>query len=137
MKPVDDEHAKIIYYICGSVLNMAHNRSENKKEDYGSMFELLKDTVSTTKEEAKKASLPYQQVQSAEAVGLFYPTAEFYTKMLKLESVFHNILKDKNVALFGTGLVEEIEKQYLVFSEFMPHVEEDAVEAVFKCVVDS
>ena len=140
-KPVDNEHAKTIYYISGSVLNMANNRSENKKEEFASIFGLLKDTASSTREEAKEASLPYQRVQSAEAVGLFYPTAEFYNQMLKLESVFHNILKDKNVALFGPGIIEDIvfllSKQDLGFAQFMPGAEDDAVEAVFKRLVDS
>lgn len=105
-KSIDGEHAKTIYYyITGTVLRMVEKQSNNEKEELASVFRDLKSNASTTRDKAKQQFLPYQRVQSVEAVSLSCPTSEFYQVMLKIESVFHNMWKDDNVALFGLSIV--------------------------------
>ena len=59
--PIDDEHSKTIYYICGATLYMVQNRSKDNKEQYQHEYELLLNNASTTKEDAMSGNLPYER----------------------------------------------------------------------------
>lgn len=139
-EPTDDEHARTIYYVCGAVLRMAENTSNDKTEEYASTYAALKSNASTTKEAAREAGLPYERVDDTEAVSLIYPTKAFYQVMLKIESVFHNILGEDNVLLFGVGIVGDIVhmlcKMDVGFAQLLPDAEEGAITAVYQRVLD-
>ena len=59
-------------------------------------------------ERAKDFSLPCDRVEQQEKVEFLYATPEFYKFILKIESVYQELLKEKNVTLFGVGLVGDI-----------------------------
>ena len=59
-------------------------------------------------ERAKDFSLPCDRVEQQGKVEFLYATPEFYKFILKIESVYQELLKEKNVTLFGVGLVGDI-----------------------------
>ena len=60
--------------------------------------------MNLTKLEATELSLPTGYVEEQEKVELRYWNLAIYNFLLKTDSVYHFILKEKNTSLFGVGI---------------------------------
>jgi len=140
-QPSGPEHERTIYYISGFVLRTVHNRSEDKRESLASVFRELEANVSITNADAAAASLPIGRVEKMEAVSLYYASSDFYHAMVAIESVFHSLLKEANVYLFGTLMIADIvhflSEMDLGLSQFMPNASEDHVAKVTNAIINS
>ena len=125
--PTDDAHATTIYYIAGAILQTITNLASRSNGEMESALNLLQKSAKTTKAEAKETALPSARVEQREKVELSYASPQFYNFLLKVESVYHSLLKEKNVALFGVGLVCDIGHvlEWFIdetgFSNLLPH----------------
>lgn len=106
-KPRNQDHEETIYYVSGFAIRTVHNRSKDRKE-VAHLLKQLEQNASTTKEDAEAAGLPIGKVERMEAVSLYYTNNQFYEVMQTIESVFDSLLSEKNIAKFGTMMIDDI-----------------------------
>ena len=104
----------------------------------------MKKAATLSKQAAKSNNLPSARVEAKEKVALTYANNAFYNMLLKIESVYHNLLREKNVALFGVGIVGDIGfaletfRDALGFDDMMPSsVDEETRADIFRALVSS
>lgn len=107
-KPDDKSHEETMYYIAGAVMRMIDNMEGRSKPIYAAVFKDLILNATTTKSEAKTQSLPSGKVEAKEIHGLMYANKHFYQFVNKIESVFHTLLSEENVALYGPRIVADM-----------------------------
>ena len=78
------------------------------KNDMSQALKELKLAATTTKKDAKERLMPTSRMEAREKVNLTYTNSAFYAMLLKIEAVYHTLLKQENVALFGVGIVGDI-----------------------------
>ena len=142
--PLDNAHAETIYYIAGCILQMINNLSKKHKGELGEALEILRNSVMTSKNEAKQRSLPSARVEKREKKQLTYANSEFYHFLLKVESVYQSLLKETNVAMFGVGIVCDIGyvlESFSVetgFSKLLPDsVRVETKESIYRAILKS
>lgn len=106
--PLNDENVNTIYCIAGALLKTIDNLARRRKSDMSFGLKQLTIAASTTKQTANDCNLPSRRVEDKEAVALTCANSTFYNMLLKIESVYSNLLKEKNFALFGVGIVGDI-----------------------------
>jgi hypothetical protein len=129
--PTDNKHGETMYYIAGAVLNMIGKLESRSMKKYTPALKEIRENAVSTKTEARNDSLPMAKVESKERVGLCYINRPFYDLILKIESVFHTLLSEKNIALYGIQIVADIvvalSKENLGFGDFFSESHDDDV----------
>ncbi|EJK70768.1 hypothetical protein THAOC_07845 [Thalassiosira oceanica] len=101
-------HKETIYYIAGAVMRSIEKLKDVSKDVYvNALKDILLNAV-TSKSNAQNAALPSAKVEEKEKFDLYYPNEKFYALVLKIESVFHQLLSTSNLAHYGTTLVADI-----------------------------
>ena len=139
--PEAGEHEETVYYIAGYVLRSVHNRAEDKREPLRESFALLERQASVEKEEAKAAVLPIGRVMRAEFLSLYYASKPFYQFVMTVEAVFHHLMTEENVYLFGVLMLDSVVhflgKIDLGLGQFLPGVDDADVVMVQQAIIDS
>ena len=142
--PADQASSDVMYYIAGAMLNTVNNLSKQKKGDVSAALEYFKAQASTSKDKAKQDNLPLARVERKEKVSLTYANESFLKMLLKIESVFYELLKEKKIALFGFGLVGDIAYNLesfidvLGFSQFLPNTTSNETKLmIFRAIIGS
>ena len=142
--PADQASSDVMYYIAGAMLNTVNNLSKQKKGDVSAALEYFKAQASTSKDKAKQDNLPLARAERKEKVSLTYANESFLKMLLKIESVFYELLKEKKIALFGFGLVGDIAYNLesfidvLGFSQFLPNTTSNETKLmIFRAIIGS
>ena len=141
--PHNDSHAQTIYYIAGAILQTIANLATRRHGEMRLALNTLKNTAKVSKLRAKELLLPSGRVEQREKVELAYATPEFYKFLIKIESVYHELLKEKNVAVFGVGLVGDIGHvlEHFIdetgFSCLLPNTGADVKASVYRALLSS
>ena len=142
--PADQASSDVMYYIAGAMLNTINNLSKQKKGDISAALKYFKAHASISKDKAKQDNLPLARVERKEKVSLTYANPSFLEMLLKIESVFYALLKEKKVALFGFGLVGDIAYNLesfvdvLGFSQFLPDTTTNETKLmIFRAIIGS
>ena len=143
-KPSDNEHANTAYYIAGAMLKTMDNLAKRKENDMALRLKHLKAAVTTTKQSTKLSNLPSMRVEVKEKVALTYAINDFYNMLLKIESVYHNLMREKSVALFGGEIAGDIAftlesfNDALGFDKLLPiTIDEETRAEIFRALISS
>ena len=71
-------------------------------------FALLERKASVEKEVARAAVLPIGGVVRAEFLFLYYASKPFYQYVMTIEAVFHKLMTEENVYLFGVLMLDSV-----------------------------
>ena len=138
--PVDVSHSETMFYVGGAVSTMINKMGNRSKDAYSAVLLDIQSNTVTTKEDAKTQSLPMGKVEAKEMVNLRYINEPFFKFVNKIESVFHTLLSEGNIALYGSAIVADItqalSKEDLGVDEFLtePH-DSDAVSEVVRRII--
>ena len=138
--PVDLSHNETMFYVGGAVSTMINKMGNRSKDAYSAVLLDIQSNTVTTKEDAKTQSLPMGKVEAKEMVNLRYINEPFFKFVNKIESVFHTLLSEGNIALYGSAIVADItqalSKEDLGVDEFLtePH-DSDAVSEVVRRII--
>lgn len=137
----DNNHDETIYFVAGAVVNIIKSQGEQCAQKYKSAYkDLVSNTTLLDKEEAREASLPLGKVERREKVRLTYVNSQFYTFVKKVESVFHKLLNEGDVVLYGALIVRDItralSKNELGFKDlFTEQHDEEVISEVLKRII--
>jgi len=137
----DNNHDETIYFVAGAVVNIIKSQGEQCAQKYKSAYkDLVSNTTLLNKEEAREASLPLGKVERREKVRLTYVNSQFYTFVKKVESVFHKLLNEGDVVLYGALIVRDItralSKNELGFKDlFTEQHDEEVISEVLKRII--
>ena len=108
--PMDKIHEECIYMIAGAMMKAADDKIQQQRTTdtlRESLRELLR-LQKITKDEAIKVNAPTGRVVRREAVSLTYCSPEFYSIICKYESVYHTLLNEDGIKMYGEGLLKQI-----------------------------
>ena len=137
----DNNHDETIYFVAGAVVSIIKSQGEQCAQKYKSAYkDLVSNTTLLNKEEAREASLPLGKVERREKVQLTYVNSQFYTFVKKIESVFHKLLNEGDVVLYGALIVRDItralSKNELGFKDlFTEQHDEEVISEVLKRII--
>ena len=97
-----------MYRLAGAVMKIISNLSRRNKDAYSSALDDIQTNALTSKEEARNDCLPLAKVEAKEIVNLCYVNEPFFNLILKIESVFHTLLSEDNIAAYGVRIVNDI-----------------------------
>ena len=138
--PIDLSHSETIFYIGGAVSIIIRKMGNRSKDKYSAILIDIQSNSSTTKELARENSLPLCKVEAKEVVNLCYINEPFFDFVNKIESVFHTLLSEGNIALYGSAIVADIthalSKEDLDIKQFLTKsYDNDDVDEVLRRII--
>ena len=106
--PINGLHSKKVYYIAGFILRTIENLASRATEGVASVLKSIKDNAVSSNQDAKRDCLPTQMTEDKDQVSLVYVKGRFYKVIVRIESVFHNLLSDESFARYGPSMVDDI-----------------------------
>jgi hypothetical protein len=130
MPPSDVQLQGTLYYVASWLVFALKKHSTRRVGKLKTALEEIATNASTTREEAvSTSSLPTKRIVTREKYdGLTYATPEFFTFVVKLETLYESHLSDEKFKIWGPMLIEHINegilKSDLSIKEFLPSMEE-------------
>lgn len=123
-----------LYHLASWLVSAAEKVAKKKKGE-GELAQALFAFVSSarlSKDEAKQASLPTGKTESEERWGgLSYASNDFYLLVVKIDSVYKELLSKKKIAVLGTFILNKIRDCVAVcelgFEKFLPQGTEKSI----------